>query len=332
MVKRKINRRIYIFDNLKFILMALVVVGHFADAGIAVSETYRSLFVFIYSFHMPLFLYLSGLFHKNSGILRKVITFITLGYLSKLLIYVSRLLLGFDATFYFFKDGSLPWYMFVLAMFIGTSYLLRNTDKRIVLGVSFVLPLILGYFSEIGDFLYLSRFFVFYPFYLLGEMTPEIVLINLNKMKAVKLISAAVIVIWFIICLTQAETVYPLRYLFTGRNPFVLLEDFKVWGFFWRIVCYLITSLVSLAVICVVPRKKIPYITDFGKKTLQVYFWQTTFLLIFRRLGVHTWLIETAVGRWVWIIMGLLVAVLLSTKYFSFPTKQVSALCAKIKK
>ena len=54
LVKRKINRRIYIFDNLKFILMALVVVGHFADAGIAVSETYRSLFVFIYSFHMPL--------------------------------------------------------------------------------------------------------------------------------------------------------------------------------------------------------------------------------------------------------------------------------------
>lgn len=326
------KRRLFIFDNIKFILMALVVIGHYADVGVSVSEGFRSLYLFIYSFHMPLFLYISGLFHKNRNILQKVITYILLGYLSKLVIYLTRLIFFGNAIFDFFGDGGLPWFMFVLAMFIGVTYLLRNADKKIVFVVSLALALIGGYLSFIGDFLYLSRFLVFYPFYLIGTVTPKIVLINLNKMKAMKLISVAVLVIWFAVCFTQIDTIYPLRYLFTGRNSFVNFEEFRVWGFFWRIVCYLITLIVSLAVICVVPRRKIPYITDFGRSTLQVYFWQTTFLLILRWMGVHNLLIDTPLGRFVWLVIGLGVTFLLSTKYFSFPTKQVSALCAKIKR
>ncbi len=328
----KKNRRLYIFDNIKFILMALVVVGHYADVGASVSEGYRSLYVFIYSFHMPLFLFLSGLFHKNTKILQKTVTFVSLGFLSKLLIYLTRLILFKNAAFNFFADGGLPWFMFVLAMFIGVSYLLRNVDKKIVLGVSVLVALIAGYISSVGDFLYLSRFFVFYPFYLLGMMTPKIVLINLNKMKAAKIISAAVLIIWFVICFTQIDTIYPLRYLFTGRNSFMLVENFKVWGFFWRIVCYLITVIVSLAVICIAPRKKLEIISDFGKNTLQVYFWQTTVLLILRKIGLAAWLIEYPFGRFVWLVIGLGVTFLLSTKYFSFPTKQVSKLCGRIQK
>lgn len=328
----KNNRRLYIFDNIKFILMALVVVGHFADIGVSISEGYRSLYVFIYSFHMPLFLYISGLFHKNTKILRKIVTFVSVGYLSKLVIFLSRRILFNAGTFDFFGDGGLPWFMFVLAMFVGVSYLLRNVDKKIIVGITVILALIGGYFTWIGDFLYISRFLVFYPFYVLGMMTPKIVLINLNKMKAAKIISAVVLVVWFVICFTQIDTIYPLRYLFTGRNSFVIVEEFKVWGFFWRIVCYLITIVVSLAVICVSPRGNIRFITEFGKNTLQVYFWQTTVLLILRRLDIHVLLIKNPVGIYVWLLLGLGVAFLLSTKYFSFPTKQVSELCGKIRK
>lgn len=326
----KNNRRMFIFDNIKFILMALVVIGHYADVGVSVSEGFRSTYVFIYSFHMPLFLFISGLFHKNENIIRKVVTFVSLGYLSKLVIYLTKLIFFRISSFSFLSDSGLPWFMFVLAMFVGVTYLLRNADKKIVLIVSFALALIVGYFEWIGDFLYLSRFFVFFPFYYMGTVTPKVVLVNLNKMKAAKIASAVVLVIWFVICFTQIETIYPLRYLYTGRNPFVLIENFKVWGFFWRILCYLITIVVSLAIICLAPRKNAGIITEFGKNTLQVYFWQTTVLLILRWTGLSNWLIEYPFGRFVWLVIGLGVTFLLSTKYFSFPTKQVSALCAKI--
>lgn len=328
----KSKRRLYIFDNLKFILMALVVVGHFADVGASDSPAYKSLFLFIYSFHMPLFLFISGVFHKNNKILQKIVTYVALGYLSKLVIYLTKLLVGWNAKFFFFTDAGLPWYMFVLAMFIGVSYLLRNADKKKVLAVSVALGLVVGYFGWIGDFLYLSRFFVFYPFFVLGQMTPKIVIINLNKMKTLKIISAVILTVWLVICFALLKDVYPLRYLFTGRNPFIKIEMFGAWGIFWRMLCYVITLIVSFCVICLVPRKNVKYISDFGKNTLQVYFWQTTFQLLIRQTGVHLWLFKSPVGLLVWLIIGALLSVLLSTKYFAFPTKQVCQLCSKIEK
>ena len=323
-VRRRKNRRVCLFDNIKFFLILTVVIGHFADVATAVSPTYRSLFLFIYTFHMPLFIFLSGLFHKNKDILQKVVTFFLLGYLSKIIIWLTKLIFFGINEFEFFSDSGLPWYMFVLAMYIPTSYLLRKVDKTILLAVSVTIACIAGYFDFIGDFLYLSRFFVFYPFYLLGQMTPKILLINLNKIKAVKIVSAFILLLWLVLCFTSTDS------LFTGRNPYSTEEAFRITGFFYRLLCYVITSLVSISVICLIPRQKINYISGYGKNTLQVYFWHTSFLLILMRTGIDDFLTANAFGRFIWIILASALTVLLSTDYFSFPTKQVSQLCKKL--
>lgn len=52
------ENRIALWDNLKFFLVTCVVVGHFADQFTDVSIIYDSIFLFIYSFHIPLFIYL----------------------------------------------------------------------------------------------------------------------------------------------------------------------------------------------------------------------------------------------------------------------------------
>lgn len=327
---RKRKRRICLFDNIKFFLIMTVVIGHFADIATAISPAYKSLFLFIYTFHMPMFIYLSGLFHKNKYILQKTITYIILGYLSKLIIWLTKILFFGVNEFEFFSDSGLPWYMFVLAMLIPASYLLRNVDKTLLLAVSVTVACVAGYFDFIGDFLYLSRFLVFFPFYLLGQMTPKIVLINLNKIKTVKIISAVILVLWLVLCFKNTDSLYILRPLFTGRNPYSTEEAFRITGFFYRLFCYLLTSLVSLAVICLIPRKKINYISDFGKNTIQVYFWHTSFLLIFTRIGVSDFMTSNAFGRFIWIIFAVALTVLMSTDYFSFPTKQVSVLVKRI--
>ena len=327
---RRRKRRVCLFDNIKFFLILTVVVGHFADIATAISPNYKSLFLFIYTFHMPLFIYLSGLFHKNKSILQKTLTYIILGYLSKLIIWLTKLLFFRINEFEFFSDSGLPWYMFALAMFIPASYLLRKVDKALLLAVSVTIACIAGYFDFIGDFLYLSRFLVFFPFYLLGQMTPKIMLINLNKIKTVKIISAVILVLWLVLCFTSTDSLYILRPLFTGRNPYSTEEAFRIAGFFYRLLCYLLTSIVSLSIICLIPRKKINYISDFGKNTLQVYFWHTSILLILMRIGLGDFMTGNAFGRFVWIIFAVALTVLLSTDYFSFPTKQVSGLVKKI--
>ena len=60
------KERIVLWDNLKFILITLVVIGHLADEFTAKSDVYKSVFLFIYTFHMPLFILISGLFHSLS--------------------------------------------------------------------------------------------------------------------------------------------------------------------------------------------------------------------------------------------------------------------------
>ena len=73
-MEKTTEKRIFLFDNVKFLLIVLVVTGHFLLRYVDNYCHYRSLFLFIYSFHMPLFIFISGLFHKNAGIRKKVLT------------------------------------------------------------------------------------------------------------------------------------------------------------------------------------------------------------------------------------------------------------------
>lgn len=59
------TKRIYKWDNLKCFLIVMVVIGHFVNQYAPISNTMKSLSLFIYSFHMPLFIFLSGLLQKK---------------------------------------------------------------------------------------------------------------------------------------------------------------------------------------------------------------------------------------------------------------------------
>lgn len=87
------NERIFLYENVRFILIVLVVVGHAIDLNTAQSKVYKSLFLWIYSFHMPLFLFLSGLFHKNKNITAKVLEYICIGFLWKIVYFIEKMLI-----------------------------------------------------------------------------------------------------------------------------------------------------------------------------------------------------------------------------------------------
>jgi len=53
------------FDNAKFILIALVVIGHIMAPLMTHSTACKTLYIWIYIFHMPAFALISGYFAKN---------------------------------------------------------------------------------------------------------------------------------------------------------------------------------------------------------------------------------------------------------------------------
>ncbi|WP_010234461.1 acyltransferase family protein [Clostridium arbusti] len=61
------NQRDYYFDNIKLLLITLVVIGHVIEPLINTYSNFRLLYFFIYAFHMPLFAFISGYFLKNAN-------------------------------------------------------------------------------------------------------------------------------------------------------------------------------------------------------------------------------------------------------------------------
>lgn len=57
------KERNYLFDNLKFLLIVLVVFGHSLEE-ISLAQDYAIIRAWIYSFHMPAFVFISGYFSK----------------------------------------------------------------------------------------------------------------------------------------------------------------------------------------------------------------------------------------------------------------------------
>ena len=283
---KKQKNRVFLFDNLKFLLIVLVVVGHFVDGVKGGSHLYKSIFIFIYSFHMPLFLFCSGVFHKNKDVFIRALRYICTGFALKIIFTVMKLLLHGEPSFELLSDGGLPWYMFVLAIYVGITYAFRNVDKRFLLVFSVILACFVGYDDTVGDFLYLSRTIVFYPFYLCGSMISKDTLVKINSKKLLKVFSLCVIAAWIVFCFVKTDSATLLRGLFTGRNPFATKEIFEKWGFLYRLLTYLITTITSFAVFCLVPSCKIPVITNCGSKTLQVYLWHWPGFMVLQKIGL----------------------------------------------
>ena len=322
------DNRIYYFDNVKALLIILVVIGHFIEFSVNSSQMYKCLFVFIYSFHMPLFIFISGLFHKDEHIPGKVLTDIIIGVVLKILIFLTNLILYGSALFSLFSDSGIPWFMFTLAAYEVLAYILRNIDKKFLLIVSVIIGCFAGYDASIGDFLYLSRTIVFFPFFVLGLMVNKETLLKITSKKNLKIISLLMLIGWFA-CFYCFDSLYKLRYLFTGGYPFDSFssELIQLYGGFFRMLCYIVSIAIGFSVLCVVPQKKLDFFSSFGTKSIQVYFWHQIILAVLKKTSLSSNLVNSPTGRIIWIVCAVAVAFFTGIKIFSFPVKQIKDNC-----
>lgn len=163
------------FDNLKGLLILLVVLGHILElqwnTGLF---AVRGLYLTIYAFHMPLFVFCSGWF-SLSQTPRKLLRNILYPYLVWQSIYFIfyRAALGQTALA---LDYTLPvwvlWYLLSSLLWGLAAPLLRPGTKRgmaLIVALAALLGLAAGYSGWIGYRFSLSRTVVFFPFYLLGR-------------------------------------------------------------------------------------------------------------------------------------------------------------------
>ncbi len=323
------KERIAWWDNIRFMLITLVVVGHFADKFTAQSDVFKGIFLFIYTFHMPLFVLISGRLHSNRRITDKCLFYVGVGFLLKAVLYICRKAIGGAPAFFLLSDADLPWYLFAMVAYILITYLLREQSKWFVLLLSILIACFAGLDSTVGDTLYLSRIVVFFPFYWGGTMLNTEGLLRIKKQKWIIALAVLLVCAWGILCLIFTDNLYLLRHLFTGRNPYS--SAIIQYGPWVRLFCYALSLIVSLSVMMLIPARRIAAITVMGERSLHVYFWHwPAFLLLnhFLRINeVFYW--GNNIGKVLYLLLAGALAVVLSQKFASYPLEWVRKLCNK---
>jgi len=258
------KRRDYLFDNLKILLIFLVVFGH-AVANVGTNIALRgSLYIFIYLFHMPLFVFVSGYFSKNIDKCRaKAIKDLLLPFIVFNLIWYASV--G-NFKFPIYYPGWTLWYL--LSLFVWRFFLKDIIGIKWVLGLSMILGLLVGFVENYSSFLSFSRTFAFLPFFLLGYYTNSSVI---NKIKAYpKVISVTGLTTIGLFSFLMAKynvLDYTFLYLTSSYESFGLGV---VQGTLLRTIFYIITILTSAFVINLVPSRKF-YLSKLGANTMMIY-------------------------------------------------------------
>jgi fucose 4-O-acetylase-like acetyltransferase len=150
------------FDNIKLLLIFLVVFGHIIENKIAVDPIYRNIYIMIYSFHMPLFVFISGYFSKNLEKSDKNAFKTGLLYL---LIHIVIDLFATDPA-PLLTPYWLDWYL--LSLFIWRLAIKWLHKIKFIIPISIATALIAGFIPQVGRSMSLSRTITFLPFFLMG--------------------------------------------------------------------------------------------------------------------------------------------------------------------
>lgn len=261
--------RIALFDNIKGMLIVLVVFGHIAHPVHNDNLALSAAFDFIYLFHMPLFVLMSGLFAKGAyreGRLNvnRIVSFTVLAFAYQITL---ALINGADLTpMRILAFTSAPWYLVSMACWYAATPLLARLGRVRGLAFSAVVSLLWGMIDLSGGFLAISRTMAFLPFFALGYYLEPGDLMRLRgrKITRVALLISGGIVLARLIDAGAYAWFFPMVY---GDNPYT---QGILMGVAQKAVAWGAAAPLSLALIGFAPMGQ-SGLTVLGRRTLQIY-------------------------------------------------------------
>lgn len=267
------------FDNVKIVLMLLVVLGHVLPIDLH-NKINLATYEWIFSFHMPLFVFISGYFTNIEdktkfwrGILNFIETFVVFSCIHVAFDYIQgdnlTLLTVFTTprwTLWYLL--SLIWWR--LMLYYLPSIISNNTKLLILLSV--VLSLAMG-FVPINSTFSFQRTFSFLPFFIIGYVMRNALFKNWGGQKIKLLALVVMIAFWFAYYfspLSCASLLLQKTSYFLGTfNPLLYLLFRAGWLLF--------ASILSLCFLILIPKKEYVW-THFGQMTLFIYMYHSVLL------------------------------------------------------
>lgn len=266
------------------LLILLVVLGHTLTKN-PVFVGKHFIYLFIYTFHMPLFLILSGyygysvIYKKNSDIIISIVKSLVIPYIfiSYSYIVVSKILFDTGLRLNIVENPTFAmWFILALIFYRLTTKLVVKIPYYLVF--LFLIALICDYFpSQLLDVADFHRIFTFMPYYFIGLKIREKD-INLQKLKLspMRLILGVGLSVIVIIFLANNYYKFTAEFLRQTDIDFFLQIPFLN-NMLYKIVAICLAILNSTIIYTLVqPSKVFSYM---GVKSIYIYLGHVFFIL-----------------------------------------------------
>lgn len=259
------------WDNLKGVLILLVVIGHFLERIIDTDKTAYSIYGTLYSFHMPLFVFVSGFFSKSveksrdNAFKSLFVPYVVFNILMNIYYNFSSKNFNFSCIY---PEWTLWYFLSIFFMKLFLPYLIKI---RFIIPISVLLSLLIGMNKDFGYALAISRTICLLPLFLAGFYFQQEHVRYIRSQKR--------LLISFGILTLVALSIF-WRHLFLTNHNFLQTTFFNASykeigvsipiGILSRICIYSVSVIIGLSLLSVLPSKSL-FISRFGLNSVVLY-------------------------------------------------------------
>lgn len=321
------------FDNAKFVLICLVVFGHFIRSTIEENDFMMNLYKFIYTFHMPAFILISGYFakgFKKKGYVKKITKKLIFPYLIFHGIYTVYYTLIKGENFLSSMDPLNPhwslWFLISLFFWNIMLFPFSKLNKFAALFISFAIGILAGYFDFISNYLSLSRTFVFLPIFLAGFYLNSGHFHSIVKwpMRLTSFIALSLIFVSYF------HLSFDYEWLF-GSKPYSAFGDPDFTSALTRLGFYLLTFVTTFGFLSFIPRKRY-FFTKWGARTFYVYLLHGFIIQTIRESELENWVMEIENTLIIAVISVMITFILSSNPVKAFTQPIIELRATQLKK
>ena len=272
------------YCNLKLLLLYLVVFGHWIEPYLAYAPWAAAVYRVIYTVHMPLFVFVSGIFLSSGKSAPGRTVRLLFSYLAAQGIAMTAAgIAGTSLPFY--RPYWHLWYLLSLSMWSAAVYVLERWLRLparplwVRLG-AFLLSVGIGCGAGgmpwIGRDMSLSRTLVFFPYVLAARLCPRDFFRGRKALGAAALLGFAAVYVLFGSFIN--ENVVTTEFLYQAE-PYG--EMGLPLGILLRLLCYLMGGLFGVGLMAFVPQRSFTF-SRIGADTLGIYLCHAPMVLLFR--------------------------------------------------
>ncbi|MFF4779132.1 acyltransferase family protein [Microtetraspora fusca] len=276
------KRRDPYLDNVKFLLIALVVTSHAIRPTVG-ADANRALYIFMFSFHMPLFVMISGYLSKNfwnsNAKTNKLVDTFLVPYVIVQFGYAAlRVAFGHKWSVSILDPYWLNWYLIALLFWRLSTPVWKR--MRYPLLTALVVCLISGLSQLSGDFS-IDRVFGLLPFFAMGlVLKPEH--FDLLQRTWVKIVGGVTLLVWAVAVYILAPRLKLGLWYFNASYHDLHMTWWYGMGF--RLVFLAGVTVICFSVMALVPRRQM-WFSELGTRTLYAYLLHGVPVMIGKEMG-----------------------------------------------